>query len=231
VFRSANFSAANVGVWSGWRRPLSRLPYLAVDLETTGLDPRSDRIIEFAAHGPAGLEFKTLIDPGDGIEFTGPHGLSRADLVGAPAFGEISAHVRRLLTNRIVIAHNARFDLSFLQQEFARVERPLRAIPFVCTMGLADALAFGHESRSLAHACHRHGVALVNAHRADGDARAAARLFEVYAAHADSFGFDLDVLSRFEGCTAGVESWSLAPLGSEHLSDFRSVEPAAFRAA
>lgn len=212
MLRVASDAAANPVVWPGWRGPLTDLPYLAIDLETTGLDPQTDRIIEIAAHGPRGPEFASLVDPGEGIEITGPHGLAARDLAGAPAFATIASRIQGLLSGRLLVGHNARFDLAFLRREFERLGRPLSAIPFVCTIGLAETLGLDHESRSLAHACHRHGIALVIAHRAGGDALAAAKLFELYSAHADSFGLDLGALAHFENSTAGIESWGHPPL-------------------
>lgn len=226
MLRVAGDSAANRGVWPEWQGPLSSLPYLAIDLETTGLDPRTDRIIEIAAYGRHGPEYASLIDPGEEVEITGPHGLGASDLAGAPAFATMASRIQAQLSGRLLVAHNARFDLAFLRREFERLGRPLSTVPFVCTIGLAETLALDHESRSLAHACHRHGVPLVNAHRASGDARAAAKLFELYATHADSSGLDLDALARFQNSTAGIESWGCPPLEPPGASSSRQLRAA-----
>lgn len=121
-------------VWSGWRGQLGTLPYVAIDIETTGLDPAADRVIEFAACDEGGVESATLVRPDGEIELTGPHGLTHADLAGAPAFESIAWRVRKLLAGRVVVAHNAAFDLAFLRAEFERIGRRLPPVPMICTV-------------------------------------------------------------------------------------------------
>jgi ATP-dependent DNA helicase PIF1 len=218
---AARDPAAKAAIWSGWRGPLHRLPYLVIDLETTGLDPEHDRVIELAACGPDGLELTSLIDPGPEIEITGPHGLTAARLAGAPRFEALAWWLRKVLAGRIVVAHNAPFDLAFLQAEFWRLTKPLPALPYICTMDLARALALGHESRALAYACDRHGVSLLDAHTATGDVLATADLFRRYASRADAVGLDLDAIAHQDGSLVGAESWTLPPLQRPRPREFR----------
>src|SRR4051794_21414275 len=99
------------------------------DTETTGLDPLSgDRVIEIAClelHRdlPTGRSFHALIDPERDVpeDSTRVHGMTRADLVGKPRFGEIADDLLDFLADSPLIAHNAPFDFGFLNAELTRL--------------------------------------------------------------------------------------------------------------
>src|SRR3954452_15657967 len=96
------------------------------DTETTGLDPLGrDRVIEVACielHRdlPTGRTFHAVIDPVRDVpdDSTRVHGMTRADLVGKPRFGEIAEELLAFLKDSPLIAHNAPFDFGFLNAEF-----------------------------------------------------------------------------------------------------------------
>ena len=102
-------------------RPALRVGYAVVDLETTGLSPATDSIIEIGLvlTGPDGVaqrRWSTLVNPGpgpDGDIEVGPtfvHGLVAADLEGAPRLDDVADLLARDLAGRVVVAHNARFE-------------------------------------------------------------------------------------------------------------------------
>ncbi len=104
--------------------------FAVVDLETAGLYPRSDRVVEVAVihlstEGQITAEFSTLINPGRGVGPTRIHGIKAADVVGAPAFADATATVWQLLSGRVLAAHNVPFDARFLDAEFSRCGVPL----------------------------------------------------------------------------------------------------------
>ena len=118
-----------------------------IDVETTGLSPRMDRVVEVGvvlldSHGEVEAEFETLVNPGRDVGPTGLHGISASDVVDAPAFADVAPHLRSLLAGRVVVAHNALFDLRFLAREFGRAGMPIELSPSLCTMRLAP-LFFG----------------------------------------------------------------------------------------
>ena len=96
-----------------------RLAY--VDIETTGFDPRGDRIIEVAAvvaRGPEALDrYSTLVDPGFPIprETTRLTGIDDAMVAGRPDQDEAVARLAEVVAGCDVVAHNVRFDRSFLE--------------------------------------------------------------------------------------------------------------------
>jgi DNA polymerase III epsilon subunit family exonuclease len=163
--------------------PLERATFVVVDLETTGLRPGSSRICEIGAVRVRELEleeeFELLVDPGMPI---GPvvsalTGLRDADLRGAP---HPAIAVRRFLEfagDAVLVAHNARFDLSFLDRETERLTGARLAGPVVDTVGLARRLLAGRTPRAgLATLAQFFGTAAQPCHRALPDAQATAEI-------------------------------------------------------
>ncbi|MGY2082360.1 exonuclease domain-containing protein [Blastococcus sp. SYSU DS0539] len=151
-----------------------------VDVETTGLSPRTDRVVEIGVvllddRGEVEAEFETLVNPGRDVGPTALHGISATDVVDAPAFADVAAHLRSLLAGRVLVAHNALFDLRFLAREFGRAGQPTALSPTLCTMRLAP-LFFGSGTRSLQALCGFLDIPLVHGHAALHDARATAEL-------------------------------------------------------
>lgn len=163
--------------------------FAVVDLETTGLYPSTDRVVEVAVvqldrETEITGEFCTLIDPRRDIGPTRIHGIKAADVIGAPTFAAAAAAVWQLLTGRVLVAHNATFDVRFLDTEFSRCGVRLPPPPVMCTMQLASHYLRDLPARSLTACCDAAGVSLSQHHSALHDARAAARLLALFrAAH------------------------------------------------
>ena len=110
--------------------------YAVVDLETTGLSPATDSILEIAlvltdAAGQVERCWSTLIDPGAGVD-VGPthiHGLVAEELIGAPGLDDVADLFVADLAGRAVVAHNARFDVGFLTQALGT-----RGLPGSCAI-------------------------------------------------------------------------------------------------
>jgi DNA polymerase III epsilon subunit family exonuclease len=163
--------------------PLERATFVVVDLETTGLRPGSSRICEIGAVRVRELElqedFELLVDPGMpiGPTISALTGLRDADLRGAP---HPAIAVRRFLEfagDAVLVAHNARFDLAFLDRETERLTGARLAGPVVDTVGLARRLLAGRTPRAgLASLAHFFGTEAQPCHRALPDARATAEI-------------------------------------------------------
>jgi len=149
-----------------------------IDLETTGLLPSVDRVVEVGVvlmddAGSVEDEFCTLVDPGRDIGPTSVHGIRASDVIGAPSFADLAPHLAGLLSGRVVVAHNALFDLRFLGREFGRAgETPIGLTPALCTMRLAG--HYDRSMRSLASLCEAFSISNDHAHAALDDARATA---------------------------------------------------------
>ncbi|MCF6507034.1 DNA polymerase III [Blastococcus sp. MG754426] len=148
-----------------------------VDLETTGVYPSVDRVVEIGVvllddAGGVEHEFCTVVDPGRDVGATSIHGIRASDVVGAPPFAEVAPYLAALLSGRVVVAHNALFDLRFLAREFGRAGLPIELSPALCTMRLAG--FFDRSMRSLASVCEALSIAHEHAHAALEDARVTA---------------------------------------------------------
>src|ERR1700722_7974419 len=88
--------------------------FAVVDVETTGLFPARDRVVEVAVvhldpDARVTGAFSTLIDPRRDVGPTHVHGIRASDVTGAPTFPVAAETIRRLLAGRVFVAHNARF--------------------------------------------------------------------------------------------------------------------------
>jgi DNA polymerase III epsilon subunit family exonuclease len=152
---------------------------VVVDLETTGLAPGRARICEIGAVRVRGLElaaaFETLVDPAMVLpaSITALTGLSDTDLQGAPSSGVAVARLLDFAGDCVLVAHNARFDLGFLNHEVERLHGRRLGLPVLDTVWLARRLLAGRASRvGLASLAHFFGTSTEPCHRALPDARA-----------------------------------------------------------
>ncbi len=167
----------------GSRALLSGPPLLAVDTETTGLNPAEGHtLVEVAtvaiAEGAIGETWSSLMRPGRAIpaEAAAVHGITDAMVAEAPAPEKVSAELRRRCGDLALVFHNAPFDLPFLIALLRQAGQPPLLNPIVDTLGLARGLS-GTGGNSLGALAARFGLPKEPAHRALGDALTTARLF------------------------------------------------------
>lgn len=176
--------------------------FAILDLETTGLRPGSDRVVEIAIvrldrFGRTVAEYTTLVDPERAMGATHIHGIEGAHVRDAPRFRDIAGAIVELLRGAVLVAHNLSFDERFLLAELRRVTTiPTRPVG-LCTMGLASEWLEESLGRSLSACCRAAGVPQSGAHRALDDARAATSLFRFLVGRAASAGrrFDAELES------------------------------------
>lgn len=163
---------------------LHTLEYAVVDCETTGGSPaRGHRITEIAAirvdrEGRLLDEFCTLVDPARNI----PRGITRITniddemVADAPPFTEIAPRIQEVLAGAVFVAHNAPFDLRFVEWEMRRGDFGPPRGKVLCTARLARKMAPEMRSRSLDALIHRWGIPCEPRHRAYPDARATSEI-------------------------------------------------------
>jgi len=164
--------------------PTNRFPsgFAVVDVETTGLRWKADRIIEIAVvrldvECRVVAEYVTLVDPERHPGATHIHGLSADDLQGAPRFGEVLQDLVRHLEGAVFVGHNVTFDASFLREEFFRSGQSMPRVPLLCTREMSQTVHRHLGDYRLAACCRVYGVPQGTEHRALEDARATAQLF------------------------------------------------------
>jgi DNA polymerase-3 subunit epsilon len=151
-------------------------PLVFVDLETTGGNPVYHRITEVAIirveNGVVVDEWSSLVNPGCPIpayieSFTG---ISSEMVVDAPRFADLATTVYEKLRGAVFVAHNARFDYSFLRSEFLKAGLHFSATA-MCTVKLSRRLFPMHVRHNLDAVMERHGLKCDARHRALGDAQ------------------------------------------------------------
>jgi len=160
--------------------------YVVVDLETTGLRPGTSKICEIGAVRVTGFEivdeFETLVDPRQPLApaVSKLTGLSDRQLRGQPPPAVAVQRFLAFAGDAVLVAHNARFDLSFLDRETERLTGSRLANPVVDTVALARRLLAGRVPRaSLAQLAHFVGTSVDPCHRALPDAQATAEVLLV----------------------------------------------------
>ncbi|MDJ0365382.1 exonuclease domain-containing protein [Hymenobacter sp. H14-R3] len=157
--------------------------YAIIDLETTGGQPANDRITELAIFVHDGQRvvdsYTTLVNPGRAIPpfITQLTGITNDMVADAPRFHEVARKVVEMTEGCVFVAHNVRFDYSFLKKEFADLGYNYSR-KTLCTVRLSRSLIPGQPSYSLGKLCQNIGIPLEGRHRAAGDAEATAILFD-----------------------------------------------------
>ncbi len=159
------------------------LMFAIIDLETTGLDPKTDRIIEVAILLFDGREltesFSSLVNPGVFLspQITRLTGISDEQLLPAPPFFRIARKIVQLTQCRILVAHNVRFDYGFLRQEYQRLGYNFSR-KLLCTERLCRKKYQGLPSYRLSRVCRFLDIERNGQHRALADAQVTLTLFK-----------------------------------------------------
>ncbi len=148
--------------------------YVMLDLETTGGNALHDRITEIAAvrieNGVETARWSTLVNPGVRIPpfIQALTGISDAMVADAPAFDEVAKKLLEMLEGAVFVAHNVRFDHSFVLHELARLDLTFK-LKTLCTVRLSRKLYPQHKGHGLDAILKRHGLHTLSRHRAMGD--------------------------------------------------------------
>lgn len=157
--------------------------YIAIDVETTGLAPGRDKILEIAAlyveEGKIRDKLVTLIHPDRPIapEITRLTGITDEMVVDAPKVEAVIGELVSFCGELPLLGHNVSFDYSFLQRAAAGAGLKLPSA-VLDTLGLCRSLMPAGESKSLCSACAWYGISQTEAHRAQADAVSAHLLYQ-----------------------------------------------------
>lgn len=160
------------------------LVFVAFDLETTGLSPQLDRIVEIGAvkyvDGKETAKYGVLVNP----EMAMPpgavavNGITDDMLVGKPTIREELPKFLEFAKGGVLVAHNATFDLGFIRSAMARQGLGQLANDFVDTRVMAQKAFPGRPNYKLQSLAVDLGVKALDAHRAEDDARVCLEVFQ-----------------------------------------------------
>lgn len=137
------------------------------DTETTGLDEKTGRVIEiglieYRNRKPTGVVFHVYLNPQMEIDAgaTAIHGMTWDDLREQPLFSDVAAEMVEFVRGAELLAHNAEFDVKFLDAELARTGSPAR-IRDLCSV--TDTMTLARQKHpgqrlNLNSLCEKHGV-------------------------------------------------------------------------
>lgn len=164
---------------------MSGTAFIFVDVETTGTRATRDRITEIAAlkvvNGELVDRWSSLIYPECKVpaQITQLTGIRDDMLVDAPRFAQIAESLREWLGDGQLVAHNARFDYSFLRNEFKRAGQDYRA-SLICTLRLSRRIAPQERQHNLKALLNRYGITPTRHHRAEDDVDALWSLWQAW---------------------------------------------------
>ncbi len=169
-----------------WQAPdpdLLEVPFVALDLETTGARTGTSKITEIGAVRIEGLRevatFHTLVNPMRPIPrmITEITGITQDMVAAAPRIDQVIPDLLEFLRGAVIVAHNAGFDVGFLNYELRRLKGTELGDGAIDTLPLARALAPGLFNYKLATVAEALGAPVAACHRALADAQAAAHVF------------------------------------------------------
>lgn len=155
--------------------------FAVLDVETTSGDPTVGRVMEVAVLALDGtaerVRWDSLVDPRTNVPafIRKLTGIDESMLREAPAFVNIVRTLETLTQDRIIVAHNVRFDMTALEHEFARTGMVFDR-PTLCTERLTRQLVPHLPHYNLGSLCRYFGISFAAAHRALNDAEATAAL-------------------------------------------------------
>nr|WP_276545086.1 exonuclease domain-containing protein [Brachybacterium muris] len=206
--------------------------FAVIDVETTGLDPERERVLELAIlradeQGRPIHQWVTRFHPDGPVRDTHIHGITDEDVAGAPRFADLAVQIGTALQGLVLVAHNAEFDLAFLQAEFARALLPMPQVSTYCTLQGSTVYLPHLRRRTLAECCAALGVTHQQAHSALGDAYAAAGLLERYLAMDRQTGYDapLTASRALRGGVAGRTPPAPVPQGLTRAAMAQGADP------
>ncbi len=163
---------------------LAETEFIVFDTETTGSKPPYSRMTEIGCYkiknGEIVGEFETLLNPQAPIPpfISALTGISDKMVANAPLFSEIAAELLNFIGDGVLVAHNAAFDIKFLNSEISRAFKGCKVgNPHLCTVRMARKLLPDLTNHRLHTIAEHFSIPIYNRHRAGGDALATAKIF------------------------------------------------------
>ena len=164
-------------------KSIDDIVFASIDVETTGLSPLNSRVCEIAAVTFQGVEkkedFSALVNPEMSIPCVASnvHGITDDMVCQSPKFGEVVHKLTAIMEGTVLLGHNVKFDIKFLEMEFERVGMKFPELAFVDTLEIAR--KFGKfNNNKLGTIAKELGISVDGWHRALNDVIMTQKIFE-----------------------------------------------------
>lgn len=207
---------------------IDNISFTVVDVETTGLSARNERIIEIALVKVENLKivekFSTLINPQRQIPsfISMLTGITNSDVKDAPLFHQVYPVLLEKTESSVLCGHNLQFDLSFLRNEVQLIGDDFNPSHTLCTLKLARKLFPHLKSRSLTPLAYHLNIKNKNSHRALGDAETTARVLIKLLKHLKE-NEGIDSLEELLAYQSGMKSFQSLKVKKELQNDFYNL--------
>ncbi len=161
---------------------LNKIPFVVLDVETTGLASKSNRIIEIGLvkvfNGEILETLKSFFNPDTQLPtaITKLTGITDEDLFAAPNFSSWISKINDFISDSVIVAHNSSFDLSFLKAEYERASEVFPHNSVLCTLKISRKLFPFLQSKSLGDVAKHLKIRHKDLHRALSDATLTAKV-------------------------------------------------------
>ncbi|AGT44689.1 3'-5' exonuclease [Treponema pedis] len=163
--------------------------FTAFDTETTGINPKDERVVEIGCvkFDTRGIiaRYNVLINPEKPMpeEAGAVNKITDEMLADKPKFPQILPDFLDFIRNTVLVAHNAGFDISFINAELERCGKTKLTNKVFDTLTFAREVYPGLSSYALQNLAMQFGIQAISAHRAEDDARVCMEFFKIAAAH------------------------------------------------
>ena len=182
--------------------------FVVIDLETTGLDPACDSIIEIGAvrveNGVESSRFQTLVNPGYDIDefISEMTGITNSMLSSAPTIEQVLPSFLEYIDNAIVVGHNVNFDVNFIYDNCIAMLESEFGNNFIDIMRFSRRLYKGFPNHKLQTLIKEFGIATSVEHRALSDAIMTWQCYERIKSHIEVNSIDISLFSIHIGLKA-----------------------------
>jgi len=182
--------------------------FVILDLETTGFNPENSSIIEIAGikyqGGIVVDKFHSLVRPDEGFipdNISKLTGITNALVIDQPKIDKVFPSFKKFIEGTIIVAHNAKFDFSFLNYLNQKFFGNNLKNPIICTDSLARRIFPEIKDKSLLGLAYHFNIPLKKQHRAMTDAEITLKVFEKMLEYLQDYNINkvIDIIKLSEG--------------------------------
>jgi DNA polymerase-3 subunit epsilon len=195
--------------------------YTVVDIETTGLSPEYDEIIEICAFKYRGSElvnkYSTLVKPEREVDnfIMQLTGITNNMLASAPSAVDVMQPLYNFIGSDVIVGHNINFDINFLYDYCVRILSKPLSNDFVDTMRIARLLHKENKHNRLSDLAAQYNLSYEGAHRAGFDCTLTNSIYEIFKKECIDCSIELNTLAKHSQVKAADISATLSEIPAD----------------